>query len=72
MFNKSKKKLIQENTHLKYRIKELEEKICPCESHEWVYISSDYRLNGPCMDIDTIYTYKCKKCGKIKKTLCPI
>lgn len=64
MFNK---KLKEENTRLKYRIKELEERLCPCEDHDWKLIHTEYKLGCCPSDIDVIHTYKCKRCGKTKR-----
>lgn len=63
-----KKKLRDEIIRLSYRIAELEERLCPCESHDWRKI--DYNLFGGTGvgDEETIYTYKCAKCGKQLKT----
>ena len=57
---------------LKYRIKELEERICPNDSHDWNFMTSVIKVNKNPIDTDTVYIYKCKKCGKIKRTLFPI
>ena len=64
MFNK---KLKEENTRLKYRIKELEERLCPCEEHDWKLINTEYKLGCCPSDIDMIYLYRCKRCGKHKR-----
>ena len=64
MFNT---KLKEENLKLKYRIKELEERLCPCESHYWKLINTEYQLGCIPLEIDMIYTYKCKRCGKEKR-----
>ena len=66
MFNS---KLKEENLKLKYRIKELEEKLCPCESHDWKLVGTDYRFGSCVGDIDTIYRYRCTRCSKELKTL---
>lgn len=66
MFNR---KLKEENTKLKYRIKELEERLCPCEEHDWKLISTNYQFGCRVEDIGTIYYYKCKRCGKELKKL---
>lgn len=66
MFNK---KLKEENTKLKYRIKELEERLCPCEDHDWKLINTEYKFGCCVEDIDTVYYYKCTRCGKELKTL---
>jgi hypothetical protein len=54
-----KNKVIQ----LEYRVKELEERLCPCESHtlkrvgtRWAHIAMG--------ELEPIYQYKCKVCGK--------
>ena len=59
-----KTKLMLENISLKARVAELEEKICPCEQHD--YIKIDYEFFGGTGrgDETTIYKYKCRKCGK--------
>lgn len=59
MFFKKKFKIIE----LENRIKELEEKICPCEQHDYIKIEQNYfidKYNYPSYKI----RYKCKKCGK--------
>lgn len=43
-----------------FRIKELEEKLCPCEQHDWLKIGYN-----PC---NNFYTYKCKRCCKMVTT----
>ena len=64
MFNK---KLKDENQKLRYRIKELEERLCPCRSHDWKLVDTRYRLGSRVEDIDTIYHYQCARCGKEKR-----
>ena len=64
MFNK---KLKEENVKLKYRIKELEERLCPCEDHDWKLLSTGYKFGCCAQDVDTIYRYKCTRCGKEKR-----
>jgi hypothetical protein len=49
---------------LERRVADLEERICPCESHDWKEIRSRSFANG--IDIDFEYKYKCRKCGKEK------
>ena len=60
-----RKKLKDEIVRLTYRVAELEERLCPCGDHDWKKI--DYRFesftNG--YDTDVIFTYKCKRCGKV-------
>ena len=52
----TKRKLREEVIKLNYRIADLEERLCPCEEHDWkeVDLSTD-----SCR-------YKCKRCGKVK------
>lgn len=54
MFNKKLKEIMR----LTYRVKDLEERLCPCESHDWVKVG--YKMLGS----DPVYRYKCKKCGR--------
>ena len=49
---------------LERRVKELEEKICPLNSHEWVRTDTEYFFNG--VTVDTYYVFRCNKCGKEK------
>ena len=57
-------KLMIENISLKARIAELEEKICPCEQHNYIIVDYEF-VGGTGMGGETtIYHYKCQKCGK--------
>ena len=58
-----KQKLKDEITRLNYRIADLEERLCPCEQHDWVIIGEILVWNHP-TDPDSVYEYKCKRCGK--------
>ena len=63
MFNKKlKMKLIK----AQYRIKELEERLCPCEQHDWVEIHKEFMMISS-SDMEVLRTYKCKTCGKVIK-----
>ena len=58
----TKRKLREEVIKLNYRIAELEERLCPCEEHDWKDVS--------CHRIDSttaIHRYKCKRCGKVRE-----
>lgn len=61
------RKLKRQLIDAQYRIKELEERLCPCESHNWVKVGYRY-VFGNC-EADTVYRYKCKTCGKEKEEL---
>lgn len=65
----TKRKLKEENQQLKYRIIELEERLCPCEDHDWKLIGTSIITLTKGLDWDDIYKYKCKRCGKIKETM---
>ena len=62
-----KKKLKDEITRLNYRVADLEERLCPCESHDWKRIHTSYISTHPLLDLDAVNTYKCKTCGKTKE-----
>lgn len=63
---KTKRKLNEEIIKLNYRIAELEERLCPCESHDWKKIGSRFEVSdSPALDTYMINSYKCKRCGKI-------
>lgn len=49
---------------LEHRIGELEERLCPCQSHNWKRVDYDFAGAG----LDTVYTYQCSRCGKVKRT----
>lgn len=55
-----RKKMKDEILELRYRVAELEERLCPCEEHRWKQIGWSYQ--------DT-YTYKCRRCGKVIKSI---
>lgn len=59
-----KTKLMLENISLKARIAELEEKICPCEQHDYIKVDYEFVGGTGMGDETTIYHYKCRKCGK--------
>ena len=58
-----RRRLKAEIVRLSYRVAELEERLCPCESHSWVVVDSDFTVGSSAGDIDTIYRYKCRRCA---------
>jgi len=54
-----------ENERLRNRIAELEERLCPCEEHDWKQVCQRYVMVFGGWDSDTIIKYKCKRYGKI-------
>ena len=62
---KMKEKIMQ----LSYRVAELEERLCPCEEHEWKQVDSYLLISADGIDYDTMVKYKCRRCGKTKESL---
>ena len=62
----TKRKLRDEIVRLTYRVAELEERLCPCEDHDWKVIGrrTKYHDFG---NITHIECLKCKRCGKTKE-----
>lgn len=56
MFNR---KLKAEVVRLTYRVRELEERLCPAQQHTWKKVS--YHFDSA---LNTIYKYQCLRCGK--------
>ena len=67
MFGKYKQ-MRDEIVGLRYRVKELEERLCPCAQHQWLVTDTQYEVVGCSGYAETFYTYKCRRCGKIKRT----
>lgn len=53
---------------LEHRIGELEERFCPCQSHDWKSVDYDFTGGTGRGDETTVYTYQCSRCGKVKRT----
>lgn len=71
MFGKKKIMLEAEIVRLTYRVKDLEERLCPCEQHQWLVVDMESICEPEPNDINnetTYYTYKCRRCGKSKRT----
>ena len=68
-FMLTKRKLREEMVKLNCRIAELEERLCPCEEHDWKHVGSYVTTFTSGLDFDTVYQYKCKRCGKLKETI---
>lgn len=66
-----RRKLKDEIIKLNYRVAELEERLCPCESHDWKLIGTKWTCDS-FGSSDSVYTYKCKTCGKTKDTRYPL
>ena len=51
---------------LQFRIKELEQILCPGENHEWKHVSSTFEYDGVGESRD-IKRYVCQRCLKARK-----
>ena len=57
----TKRQLREKILHLEHRVDDLEERLCPCESHQWKFIGTRTSLRFFYTDM---YYYKCSRCGK--------
>ena len=64
------KRLKAEIVRLSYRVAELEERLCPCEHHDWKRTGVDYNYDGT-GGCDAMYNYKCARCGKKMRSFQP-
>lgn len=65
----TRRKMKEEITRLNYRVADLEERLCPCEDHDWKQIGF-YVTSFNCgVDFDTVRQYKCRRCGKTKESM---
>ena len=64
----TKRKMKDEIMRLSYRVAELEERLCPCEEHEWKQVDSYLLISADGIDYDTMVKYKCRRCGKLKES----
>lgn len=53
---------------LEYRIKDLEERLCPCESHTFKKVGTRW-VHLAMSEIEPVYRYKCMVCGKEKEDI---
>lgn len=58
----TKRQLQEQIIHLNHRIEDLEERLCPCESHQWKLVSSKIEIIWD--SCERVYCYKCQRCGK--------
>lgn len=65
----SKRKMRDEIVKLNYRIADLEERLCPCDEHDWKHVGTSFTTFTKGLDFDNIYKYKCRRCGKTKESL---
>lgn len=60
--------LRNEIMRLEYRVEDLEERLCPCESHDWKQVGYHFRYIAM-GEFETIRHYKCRVCGKRKEDI---
>lgn len=66
----TRSKLKERIIELEYRVADLEERLCPCEDHDWKNISSYDITYEDGNALYTIFKYKCTRCGKVKESKC--
>ena len=64
----TKRKMKEKIMQLNYRVADLEERLCPCEDHEWRQVDSYLLISADGIDYDTMVKYKCRRCGKLKES----
>lgn len=66
-----KAELLRNEIHLKHRIKELENLLCPAEQHEFVEVARRFSVEygTPCLEIKTIMRMVCRRCYKTKEVI---
>lgn len=66
MLFQAKRFLKEEIVRLEYRVRELEERICPAEEHDWKRTAVHRAvIYGESVEIGT--DYLCRRCGKRKR-----
>lgn len=61
-----KRKLKAQVVRLTYRVKELEERLCPCGQHDWVIVGREPSF--VCGSVEILHKIKCRRCGKESTT----
>ena len=65
---KTRRFLKEEVLRLEYRVKDLEERLCPTEQHDWLCVGYR-RVHIGCGETESISRYKCRRCGKEKEDM---
>lgn len=58
----TRRALKAEVVRLTYRVQELEDRLCPCEQHDYIKVDTEYECSP--VGVDAIGVYRCKRCGK--------
>lgn len=61
----SRRSLKDEIVSLQYRVADLEERLCPCEQHDYIETSREYTDITILGDEVCKIHYKCRVCGKV-------
>ena len=61
-----RRRLKAEIERLTYRVKELEEQLCPWGQHDYVLTKTEYKTWCSGHAVEAIDHFKCMKCGKEK------
>lgn len=65
---KTRRFLKEEVLRLEYRVKDLEERLCQTEQHDWLCVGYR-RVHIACGETESISRYKCRRCGKEKEDI---
>ena len=65
---RSRQSLKDEIVSLQYRVADLEERLCPCEQHDFIEIGREFVPLTNCGEGEFLKTYKCKRCGKVTRS----
>ena len=61
------RKLKAEIVDITFRVRELEEKLCPGENHDWTDRGREYFIDEY-GDVDVERRFVCSRCGKVQRT----
>ena len=65
----SRRKMKEKIMQLNYRVADLEERLCPCEDHDWKQTGYSFIGGTGLGDETTLYKHKCRRCGKTKESM---
>lgn len=63
MFFKKQKEI----DHLRNRVHELEEILCPCSQHDYVKLGREIHFGSSVGELDYLVILQCKRCKKVVK-----
>lgn len=65
------RKELEKMIRLEYRIKELEDKLCPYEKHDWVLVRNISSITS-IGEVHNEYLMKCGRCGRETVSSVPV